>query len=629
MLTYLLRKPTEYCSHNFVSISIDQVFRRAIAHVYLHVTNTVPSQAEQRQRGYLHIPGRTEIKQDDYPYRPSALDRFPLYFFLAGCNSSRTLGTNSLDWITLPCEGEAGADRQSSYHVDPLKSKEFPHRFLLDADDKPLHTYKYYVHLRTHTAWRVPVIHGRCPHVPDDAASAKEKGIYSLFLMLLFRPHRRIEDLVSSLLGNVDLQGNEDTAWTQIHEGFLYWRKTQIEEVKDQLSSRTTAEGDPLGAGDLSDDYVSEGMRRAQGAAKSPPIQNASSESVVGNLGLSTDSGTRTETMENVCPPTHAQNLASELYASEIAFDTPQWWAHMIYEKLRNYDVAKRKHEAEPAVPVNVSALPIFHEPGNREQQSEARLQQLHESSGNESQNENMVVDADDTAETEDVSMQPKRAQRSAMQIAVHCGLLPSGTGLSDYHTPPLKIHARNSEANYWRDFSMHISEVLPETLDAVPERAVNSSWGLSSIEASVAAEKQKLFFKAIDKSQLQVEGIWATSATHRSREPYEAALAAALAKLPETYVKSPTVVMEAAFFLLREGLLHIPDVGRINVKQARAFLWNAAWLQDYMTMVWAEKSTMYLNRSRLPERKLDDFCLAIVGPGGTGKTAVLSYSPY
>ena len=172
----------------------------------------------------------------------------------------------------------------------------------------------------------------------------------------------------------------------------------------------------------------------------------------------------------------------------------------------------------------------------------------------------------------------------------------------------------------------MQISEVLPETLDAVPERAVNTSWGLSSLEASVSAEKQKLFFKAIDKSHLHVEGIWTTSATHRSREPYTMALAAAMAKLPETYAKSPTVVMEAAFFLLREGLLNIPDIGRINVKQARAFLWNAAWLQDYMTTVWSEESTMNVNRSRLPERRFEDFCLAIVGPGGTGKTAVLSY---
>ena len=332
--------------------------------------------------------------------------------------------------------------------------------------------------------------------------------------------------------------------------------------------------------------------------------------------------------MEVVCPDTRSQDRLSELRASEIPFDTPRWWAHMIYEKLRNYDVGKKKREADPTVPVNASALPLFQETCSREQQTEARLQQPHESSGNESQDENMEVDAD--AETNDVSVGLKRAQGTAMPLAVHCGVFPLGTGLSDYHTPPLKIHARNSEANYWREFSRQISEVLPETLDADPERAVNRSWGLSSIEASLAAEKQKLFFKAVDKSHLNIEAICTANATHRSRgDPYNVALAAAVAKLPETYAKSPTVVMEAAFFLLQAGLLHIPDVGRINVKQARAFLWNAAWLQDYMITVWNEESTMNSNRSRQPEKRFDDFCLAIVGPGGTGKTAVFSFLLY
>ena len=47
-------------------------------------------------------------------------------------------------------------------------------------------------------------------------------------------------------------------------------------------------------------------------------------------------------------------------------------------------------------------------------------------------------------------------------------------------------------------------------------------------------------------------------------------------------YEPSETVVMSAAFFLLEQGLLNIPDVCTVNVKQARAFLWNAAWLQEH-----------------------------------------------
>ena len=52
-------------------------------------------------------------------------------------------------------------------------------------------------------------------------------------------------------------------------------------------------------------------------------------------------------------------------------------------------------------------------------------------------------------------------------------------------------------------------------------------------------------------------------------------------------YVKSRTIVLEAACHLLLHGALSIPDVGCINVKQARALLWNAVWLQEHMNASW------------------------------------------
>ena len=65
----------------------------------------------------------------------------------------------------------------------------------------PFHDNDYYVKLRTHTAWRVPLFHGKCPPRPIASASAKEKGLYALWLMLLFRAHRQLHDFVSLLLG--------------------------------------------------------------------------------------------------------------------------------------------------------------------------------------------------------------------------------------------------------------------------------------------------------------------------------------------------------------------------------------------------------------------------------------------
>ena len=65
----------------------------------------------------------------------------------------------------------------------------------------------------------------------------------------------------------------------------------------------------------------------------------------------------------------------------------------------------------------------------------------------------------------------------------------------------------------------------------------------------------------------------------------------------------------------MQAGLLNIPDVGLINIKQARAFLWNAAWLQEYMNIQW---------ELDVSKKHQEDTKAAIIGAGGTGKTAIL-----
>ena len=78
--------------------------------------------------------------------------------------------------------------------------------------------------------------------------------------------------------------------------------------------------------------------------------------------------------------------------------------------------------------------------------------------------------------------------------------------------------------------------------------------------------------------------------------------------QLPPKFDHTPSVVMEAAMFLLQQGLLNIPDVGIVNVKQARAFLWNAAWLQEHMNTCW-QKDGSFLCDSAV-DRHFKDFAL-------------------
>ncbi len=61
-----------------------------------------------------------------------------------------------------------------------------------------------------------------------------------------------------------------------------------------------------------------------------------------------------------------------------------------------------------------------------------------------------------------------------------------------------------------------------------------------------------------------------------------------------------------------------------MNVKQARAFLWNAAWLQQHMIEVWITEDALPADAATPLSLKFEQYCLAIMGPGGTGKTAVL-----
>ena len=107
----------------------------------------------------------------------------------------------------------------------------------------------------------------------------------------------------------------------------------------------------------------------------------------------------------------------------------------------------------------------------------------------------------------------------------------------------------------------------------------------------------------------------------------FDSALSLAITKLGRHQDVSATIVMESAFFLIQQGLLNIPEVGTVNVKQARAFLWNAAWLQEHMSATWREKGLLARETAGPWEQYFKEFSLVIMGPGGTGKTAVLKIS--
>ena len=143
------------------------------------------------------------LNTSDYLFRPHALDRFPLYFFMAACEACCHLGAQSMDWVEVPCSQSAGVQRQRSYDPDPIQSKICPHRWLTDKNGLPLYKYGFYVSLRTTAAWRVPLIGGVSPAVPEETSTTQEKGLYALYMMLLFRAHRSIDDMLYKVVGKI------------------------------------------------------------------------------------------------------------------------------------------------------------------------------------------------------------------------------------------------------------------------------------------------------------------------------------------------------------------------------------------------------------------------------------------
>ena len=156
---------------------------------------------------------------------------------------------------------------------------------------QPIHRYDYYVHLLVDKPWRVPVLYGRLPRTPDESSTNSEKCCYGLFLMLLFRSHRSVEQLLNWSVGPTSVYpspiGTIDEAWQNIYTEFQRWKTEDVDRIALPY------------------------FKRNENCERPRPL-----------------------------------------------FDSLDWWACMISEKLRNYDMSQRKHIVEAFnVPTNATLL--------------------------------------------------------------------------------------------------------------------------------------------------------------------------------------------------------------------------------------------------------------------------------
>ena len=235
-------------------------------------------------------------------------------------------------------------------------------------------------------------------------------------------------------------------------------------------------------------------------------------------------------------------------------------------------------------------------------------------------------ADAAPDSDSDDPGPSKTRKRLSVgLSMSMRCGELPLGSHLAEFLNPPAKVHARNAEGQYWLRCSERLRAAglgfCSSSPDAPAEPRYTSMW-LDADDASDAADRQKEFFMSIGARAVDLE--CARQTRPRDKEDCGVLALAQLREFRPRQRRSPTAVMEGAFLLIREGYLNIPDVGTVNVKQARAFLWNAAWLQEFMNAKWQAEERTGQSAMLDEPPKFADFQLAIVGPGGTGKTAVL-----
>ena len=72
--------------------------------------------------------------------------------------------------------------------------------------------------------------YGKLPRAPPEDAQPREQGIYALFLMLLFRPHRDFRDIVRLSTRNCPNVGAEDEIWTALDTEYRRWRVEDVQE---------------------------------------------------------------------------------------------------------------------------------------------------------------------------------------------------------------------------------------------------------------------------------------------------------------------------------------------------------------------------------------------------------------
>ena len=236
---YLLQKPNHYCSHEFQSWSFTQMLTSCIKVLDVGWVKQSSLSLSYGERSALpHVaPTTATYAVYDYDFRPEAMERFPVYFFIAGTKSVASLHNTAWDWkphadgTEHPCF-RGRQDPQLfvlSRHIrDPASGK----MRQLESQGKKLSKADHYREIRFFEPWRVPLLLGRFPTTPHAESLPRDRGLYALFVMMLLRPWRCFDAALVEWIGDAHTfrTSAEDDVWEALYDSYTRWR--------DMLSAR-------------------------------------------------------------------------------------------------------------------------------------------------------------------------------------------------------------------------------------------------------------------------------------------------------------------------------------------------------------------------------------------------------
>ena len=566
MLSYLMGKPSEYCSHEFAALSFNGLLKNTLYKFQLQLTGAhsstcpeAPPTADEAAKTTkdaaipLHSKAKPKLIVSDYDWRPLELEAFPLYFFMSACDASTHCDSTTLPWMLgyAPCSKDVLSKR---YHGVQLRDP---------STGEVLVESGYYVQLRTQVCWKVPVLYGRIPAGVASDSCPSDKGLYALFVMLLFRPFRNVVDLFPVRETHTDAE-LPDSAWMALFTEYQRWRDVEVDSVAQPYLNRSAAH--PMGTPE---------------------------------------------------------------------FGSKDWWACMVALRLRNLELTMTKHGgAEFQQPSDCSHLPSTVGPDKDAVMTTTRHKdaelvdglegRLPSEPGSPPRGVGSDYDVDEVSAKVDVGkFPPVESQR--------CGELPGTMTLLSFHSIHPTRTARSLEKQYAFGYSVAAQQVFGSSeIDASsqPELAPPDTlhFGSSAEAAAAAAASQQEYFKDLDGYKADPDKSAASSSVRSSNATISDIKKRAVAVLTQQARPSETstAVLEAAVFLLQKGVVDVPAVGGVNVKQARTLLWWAAWLQYHMHTRWYDEGILPEGPPGGSCRLFHDFQLALIGPGGTGKTTVL-----